>query len=186
MVIIPASTTLAPPKFAARLAFTLHEEGGYVDDPEDTGGITDFGITLCNWRAFMGDPEADGNDLRKLTPGQKSAFYGAMYWNPVRGDDLPPALDLMTFDHGVNAGTARSAMLLQQALGVPQDGHIGSQTLAVAHRAVRSVVLDTLAHLQETFYRTRPAFGHFGAGWLARLGRRTRTARALLLSNSGV
>jgi len=34
-------------RFDACLAFTLREEGGYVDDPADPGGATNMGITLA-------------------------------------------------------------------------------------------------------------------------------------------
>jgi lysozyme family protein len=42
--------------FDACLAFTLREEGGYVDDPADIGGATNMGITLASYRQWSDDP----------------------------------------------------------------------------------------------------------------------------------
>jgi hypothetical protein len=35
-------------RFESCLAFTLRQEGGYVDDPADPGGATNMGITLVS------------------------------------------------------------------------------------------------------------------------------------------
>ena len=35
--------------FARSLAFTLSEEGGFVDDARDPGAATNMGITLTGW-----------------------------------------------------------------------------------------------------------------------------------------
>ena len=38
------------------LAFTLHQEGGYVDNRADPGGATNMGITLATYREWSDDP----------------------------------------------------------------------------------------------------------------------------------
>ena len=56
-----------------------------------------------------------------MTEQTAAAIYRTLYWNALRGDSLPAGVDLSTFDFGVNAGTRRSAELLQQVLDLPPD-----------------------------------------------------------------
>ena len=47
-------------------------EGGFVDDPDDPGGVTNHGVTLTTLRRLGIDLDGDGrvgrDDLRRLTP----------------------------------------------------------------------------------------------------------------------
>lgn len=51
------------------------------------------------------------------------------FWQPMQCDLLPAGLDGMVFDHGFNAGAKTSVRLLQQIVGVEQDGIAGPRTL---------------------------------------------------------
>jgi lysozyme family protein len=166
-------------KLADRLVFTLHEEGGVSDDKLDPGGYTVDGITLATWRIFTGDPKQTAADLRAVTPTDKEALYGSMFWNPVRGDALGFGIDLMVFDHAVMAGVRRSAVILQRACGAEQDGRIGPLTLAAAGQVAPIALIPAIELLQKMYYRSLPGFIHDGVGWLARLERRTRAANLL-------
>ena len=102
--------------FDACLAFTLREEGGYVDDPADPGGATKMGITLATYRQWSDDPELGSAQVRDMTERTARAIYRSLYWNPLRADALPIGVDLSALDMGVNAGIWRTARLLQRAL----------------------------------------------------------------------
>src|ERR1700757_567135 len=119
--------------FADCLAFTLREEGGYVDDPADPGGATNMGITLATYREWSDDPAFGPTQVEDMTERTARAIYQSLYWNPLRADALPIGVNLSVFDMGVNAGIWSSARLLQQALGFTGDevdGSIGPETLA--------------------------------------------------------
>jgi hypothetical protein len=103
--------------FADCLAFTLQAEGGFVDNPADPGGATNMGVTLATFRQWLDDPRAGAGQLRDMARSTAAAIYRGLYWNPLRADLLPPGVDLMVFDFGVNAGIWRSARLLQRAIG---------------------------------------------------------------------
>ena len=175
-------------QFDACLAFTVAQEGGYVDDPADPGGATNMGITLATMRHWDHDPALGPTDVRDMTRQTAAAIYRALYWNALRGDSLPAGVDLSVFDFGVNAGTRRSAELLQRVLGFPSDqvdGAVGPETLHAIQGADTTAVIGGLADHQAAYYRGLPEFGRFGRGWLDRTERRRQAALAMLQGGSG-
>jgi lysozyme family protein len=167
------------------LPFTLLQEGGYSDDPQDPGGATDFGITLASWRDYTGNDQASIADLQAVTPDEQAAFYTAQFWGPLNGAKLPGGIDLMVFDHAVMAGNERSAVILQRCCGAVQDGDIGPMTIASADRATPLALISSIATMQEAYYRSLLGFARFGKGWLARLSRRQTAAEKFLITPAG-
>lgn len=171
--------------FEASLLFCLKQEGGFSDDPHDPGGATFEGITLAEFRDFIGAQTATAADLQNISPGMVSNIYYTNYWTVVEAPSiLPDGIDLSVFDMGVNAGPSRSIKLLQAALGVNADGVIGPLTLAALNDpgVVDDPVslLRQLAHRQGDFYRSLSTFRYFGKGWITRANARFNAAVALL------
>lgn len=162
--------------FEACLAFTLAREGGFSQDPRDSGGATQCGITLATYRGWLDEPDATVAALRAMTRDQVGAIYRVGFWQPMRCQDLPRGVGLMAFDHGVTAGVRRSAMLLQAAAGVEADGWIGPATLAAVRSAGVTGLIDRLGRAQDAYYRGCRQFPAFGKGWLARLAMRKLAA----------
>ena len=171
------------PNFTTCLEFTLREEGGYVDNPDDPGGATNLGITLATYRTYTDDPDAGVGQIQDLSRMVAARIYRMNYWNPVRGDALPAGVDLSVFDFGVNAGIYGSARLLQRALGFTGDavdGCIGPETLGAATKADPRTVIESLYALQSDYYRGLDEFDVFGEGWLNRTAARRNAALAML------
>lgn len=167
--------------FDTCLAFTLREEGGAVNNPHDPGGFTFRGVTLATFRWWTGNPGATSDDLLAISDDSLAALYGGLYWNPINGGALPPAVAMLAFDFAVNAGPRRSAMLLQQAVGTEQDGSIGPITLAAVASHNTTFLVGRLAQLRADYYRSLTAlFPTFGRGWIARTNACEATAIALL------
>lgn len=183
-----------PSGFRACLNFTLDEEGGYQAHPADRGNWldgklvgTNRGISAPVLAEWLGrDPSAE--EMRALDEDAAAAIFAARFWNVVRGGDLPPGIDLLTFDHAVNAGCGASARLLQGVLTrigtVTVDGFIGPRTVAALQRVTPRALIADLVQAQGRFYRGRDRFPEFGAGWLKRLARRERAALAMLRGNA--
>ena len=157
------------------LAFTLCEEGGYVDNSSDPGGATNMGITLATLRDWVGNPHLDRHAIEELTRQTAAGVYYANFWNRLRCDALFPGVDLMVFDFSVNVGCQTAARLLQRAAGLTGDdvdGCVGPFTLR--HVALRpsAVLLDALRLAQQMRYEAIEGFATFGRGWLARTERR--------------
>ena len=169
--------------FDSCVAFTLREEGGYVDNPADPGGATNMGVTLATLRDWSDDPNLGPAQVQAMTVRTARAIYRSLYWNPLRADALPAGVDLSVFDMGVNAGTWRSARLLQRALGFTGDeidGCIGPETLGAAAKADPTTLVDDLAERQAAFYRSLAEFPIFGEGWLNRCRARKEAALAMI------
>jgi lysozyme family protein len=170
-------------RFEACLAFTLREEGGYVDDPADPGGATNMGITLATFRQWSDNSELGSAQVQDMTERTARAIYRSLYWNPLRADALPIGVDLSVFDMGVNAGIWCSARLLQRALrftGEGVDGCVGPETLDAAAKCDPRTLVSDLADRQAAYYTSLADFPTFGAGWLARTEARRNAALAMI------
>ena len=101
---------------------TLAHEGGYVNDPDDKGGETKFGISKRSY------PEID---IAKLTRDEAAAIYKRDYWDEVKGDDIDSqVIAEHLFDTAVNMGVNRAAKMGQRIVGATDDGRIGPQSVA--------------------------------------------------------
>ncbi|MGI4748127.1 MAG: glycoside hydrolase family 108 protein [Janthinobacterium lividum] len=170
--------------FVGCSAFTRVEEGGYVDDPRDTGNWTggavgsgvlvgsNMGVGAPVLAAWMKTSSLTVDTMRRLSFPVYSAIAKAQYWNPMACDDMPHGIDLMLFDFGWNRGVGTSIRLLQRVLGVGQDGVCGPNTIRAAHRHAAAELVRELAAGQTASYRSLHNFNIYGDGWLARTGRR--------------
>jgi lysozyme family protein len=154
--------------FDLRLPVVLLHEGGFVQHPQDPGGATKFGITRETLARFRGTP-VTVEDVRSLTTAEAAAIYRRLYWDPIRGDELPAGVDLAVFDFTVNSGPSRAVRTLQGALGVPQDGIIGPVTLAAAQVADPVALIRHLSRDRLRFLSRLAIWPVFGRGWRRRV-----------------
>ena len=152
------------------IAHVLAAEGGLVNNPQDPGGVTKFGISQRSYPAL---------DIRALSLDDAKTIYQRDYWDKIQGEALPAGLDLLLLDHAVNAGPARAVRLLQHLVGVPEDGLMGPVTLAGVASADPQDLIARFSVLRLDFYRDLPTWRHFGAGWSRRVHRTRRAALAL-------
>ena len=149
------------------LEMLLKHEGGYVNHPKDPGGETNLGVTRKVWEEWIGKPAAP-DAMKKLTVKDVAPLYKKLYWDKVRGDDLPGGVDWAVFDWAVNSGTGRAAKALQKVVGVTPDGGIGPATLAAVEKKDPKEIVQDMADAREAFYRNLRTFDTFGRGWLRR------------------
>lgn len=149
--------------FPRALEVVLKLEGGYSDDPRDSGGKTQYGITEKVARAF-----GYSGEMRNLTKQTAAEIYKQGYWLNCKCDQLPYPLSLYVFDCAVNQGSDAAKKLLQAALNVKQDGLIGSVTLAAARKSGSETAALFMAGRALRYTGTR-GFDVYGKGWLKRL-----------------
>ncbi|GGF70901.1 hypothetical protein GCM10011402_24340 [Paracoccus acridae] len=118
-------------------------EGGYVNDPDDPGGATNYGVTVGTMKSLGLDLNKDGRvdatDVKMLTRAQAQQIFVEHYFRRPRLAELPPAVQASVFDMYVNAGT-NAVKILQRLVArmgfaATADGVIGPQTIAAAHDA---------------------------------------------------
>ena len=141
----------------------LDHEGGYVNDPRDPGGKTNWGITIAVARA-----EGYAGSMRELPRETAKRIYRARYWSPLRADELPDSVRFDVFDAAVNHGVSQSARWLQRAVGTEPDGVIGAATVAAA-RGAGPLIVAQFNGQRLQFYTDLPTWVTFGKGWARRV-----------------
>lgn len=169
------------------LAELLKREGGYVNNPNDRGGPTRYGITQQVAKAY-----GYSGDMRMLPQETALEIYRKRYWVEPHFYEVSlryPRLGEKLFDVGVNMGPKVASRFLQRALNglnrgaseypdVPEDGSAGSMTLAALdsfkqHRgdAGEAVLLKAVNGQQVVRYMEIAERDHqqesFLYGWLA-------------------
>jgi lysozyme family protein len=155
-------------------------EGGYVNDPNDSGGATNFGITRRRARSYgyMGH-------MYLMTKETAYEIYAKEDWQWINGDALVNVSAILcreVFDCAVNCGASTANKMLQRCLNalsnrtVIVDGKIGPNTLDVlkAYIAKRSnpIILECYKSLRVSHYMSistrRPKDKKFIHGWVTR------------------
>jgi len=138
-------------------------EGGYVNDPDDPGGATNFGVTIHTMRALGldldGDGDVDAGDVRRLTRAQAVDIFVEHYFTRPRIGLLPEALQPSVFDMYVNSGSTAvrilQRLLRDMGLDIAVDGVIGPQTARAAHAALAQApehLVDAYGIARRSYY----------------------------------
>lgn len=100
----------------------LVDEGGYVNDPNDAGGETKYGISK---RAYPNE------DIKNLTEARAKEIYRKDYWNKFGGDAIiSPEKASAIFSTCVNFGVYGGIKIVQKAIDdITCDGIVGSHTI---------------------------------------------------------
>ena len=116
----------------------LHKVAG------DAGGTTRYGISQ---RAYP------GIDLSKITLDEAIEIYKIDYYDKLKLEQvLNDSLRWKIFDIAVNMGVGRACKIVQEAIGVPVDGLIGSVTLTAINFSDPELVLKKIEKLQIYHY----------------------------------
>jgi len=143
----------------------LEHEGGYVNDPHDAGGETNFGIA----KRFY--PNVD---IKNLTIEQAKKIYHQDYWRPAKCDEVPPKLRHIYFDMCVNFGRSGAVRVLQRAANaknrnkIEVDGGMGPATL----KAIQNLELERVRAYRVLRFANlvikKPEQERFWFGWFRR------------------
>lgn len=145
----------------------ISNEGGYVDDPRDPGGETQWGIAKRSYPRL---------DIKSLTRDQARAIYCQDFWLRGHMDEYDPAIAFQVFDIAVNSGIETAVRLLQRAAGVADDGHIGPMTVAAVKAKTVTDMLMLLIAERLDFWRRLSTWQTFGKGWAGRAAQDLRYA----------
>lgn len=141
---------------------TLGHEGGYVNDPNDRGGETNFGISK-RWHPNV--------DIKNLTKSKAATIYKKDYYDKMQGDKLPVPVALPIFDMAINSGISRAVKLIQGVVGETVDGIIGNKTInAIQEFFTKDPIglLDSYRDARINYYESLDQFDRYGRGWTNR------------------
>lgn len=143
----------------------LGNEGGYVNDPADPGGETNWGIAKRSY------PDLD---IKALTRDQAKEIYRRDFWDPL--GTAPSAIKFQVFDFAVNSGIQTAIRKLQAAIGVADDGHWGPVSSAkLASLDVNDVLMRFVAQ-RIRFWASLSTWDRFGKGWALRAAKQLEYA----------
>lgn len=154
--------------FIKAFEYTIAQEGGYSNNPNDKGGKTKFGISKRN------HPDVD---IENLTLDEAKEIYYNEYWD-YGYDMIQTSLAVKIFDLGVNMGVRRAIKLMQATLNkyynkdLKIDGLFGNKTIT-AIKEVNSKNLYSLYIFEVSLYYQEISKKDnnkiFFVGWLNRL-----------------
>lgn len=158
--------------FEEAIDTVLEHEGGLSDNPNDPGGLTNYGISL-RWALkaqgegpelkllldMDGDGDVDRDDIRYMTEENAKDLYRHQWWDKFEYDRLLyQGVATKVFDTAINVGARQAHKFLQravQAMGVTlvDDGMFGPQTLRSVNDADPIGLVPAMRSEQAGFYR---------------------------------
>ena len=147
-------------------------EGGYTQDPKDTGNWTGGrkGVGKLNGTKYgVSAASYPSLDIKSITLDDAKAIYYRDYWQVINGDAFPFSISNALFDCAVNSGCSSATKLLQRSLGVVSDGKIGKQTITAAQAKDQTELLIDFLTARAVFYARLAKFELYGKGWMKRL-----------------
>ena len=162
------------------LEYTLTNEGGFTNNPNDSGGATNFGITIGDYSRWLGRP-ATISEVQNMTVTEAGGIYERYYWSPLGlgAVDLPGVATAI-FDQSVLNGLG-FLKTIQSLLGVESDGEMGPITVAAINAQNQADLIERIISERTLHYRAivaaNPKDAEFLAGWENRT-QRLRTLEA--------
>ena len=150
--------------FQEALKRVLKHEGGYVHHPSDPGGETNYGITKNTAKQF-----GYNGSMKNIPMAIVEKIYKQQYWDAMSCDSFEFAIAFHMFDAAVNHGLLNARKIIQRAVGVKDDGIIGSVSLAAIRKMPQCLFVYSFHAERILFYTKISTFNTFGKGWMNRM-----------------
>ncbi len=122
-----------------------HAEGGYVNNPNDPGGETKFGISKASFPNL---------DIANLTMDEAMSIYNKRYWQPIQLDNYPLPIALFLFDTAVLQGVSSAVKLINE--------------ITIDVNAIKGTILKLLP-MRLWVLALDQNYSIFGRGWTNRI-----------------
>lgn len=173
--------------------FTGAAEGGLTDDPQDRGGITNYGVCIVFLSDIAKGSQANRDKLadlgvllpvsrqsiKNLTKQQAEEIFKWQFWDKLGCDELPVRIGCLVYDAAVNHGRTWGVKLAQRgynALGVGNqlvvDGVMGPKTraaLSIDTPELHAAILEARKNYYDAIIKNRPSQKVFQRGWYNRV-----------------
>ena len=168
-------------KFNSIIDKNLEHEGGYVNDKNDRGGETKYGIT----KPFMEEykyalPGEKAIPIRDLTVDDAKLLYKAMWDRYNLGYIRDKDLAYVIYDYMINSYAGTAAKRVQEILNtrgaaLKVDGQIGEKSLNAIHNSDYKWLIDEILKNRQYYHQQdvykNPKQVKYYAGWMNRLNK---------------
>jgi lysozyme family protein len=138
----------------------IGHEAGYVNNPQDPGGETNWGISKRSYPHL---------NIKKLTRGESKEIYRVDFWQRVNADKLPDGVAFQLFDFAVNSSIETAVRYLQRAVGVADDGHWGPVSQKAADTTSETDMIMVLNAERLDFMTRLKNWPNASRGWARRI-----------------
>lgn len=157
--------------YVALVAKVVQSEGGYVNDPDDAGGPTKYGIA---WNYNQGALARIGitspEQVQLLTLDQAREIYYWKYWLAAGCNLIPDKkLAYTHFDTAVNCGVGTAAKLMFRLPHNPKNYEAGGK-----NKKLWSELFACYQQARLDYYKDCATWWKYGKGWVNRLNRVTK------------
>lgn len=177
--------------FDEAILITLKHEGGFVNDPVDPGGATNWGMSI-RFLKNAGDTDRDGfldgdldrdgdidiDDIKNMTREEAIELYRTHFWDKNTYDQITNfTVAARIFDMTVNMGARQTGKIVQRALNnvghnLVVDGIIGKNTFKKINETDAELLMAEIRQEHAQFYISlidaNPKFEKYRKGWLRR------------------
>lgn len=176
-----------PVRFDYAISFVLKHEGGYVNNPSDPGGATNYGVSLRFLKAagidIDGDDSIDINDIHAMDKTRARAIYKEHWWDKYGYEQIQSLkISAKVLDMAVWMGPSRAHKILQIAMNriidkpISVDGDLGPQSLAALNKLIHNdkgitllaEIKNNIEHFIINLCADKPSLNGFKKGWLKR------------------
>jgi lysozyme family protein len=159
--------------------FILPAEGGYVNNPNDKGGMTNKGITWTVWVSVFGDTH---DRFMAMSSDDWSVIFKKLYWDKALADDIDSQrIANLIVDWLWGSGQYYPEKDTQEIVNTVLHGHIatdgvfGPATIAAINSANEEELYNDLIARRKDFIdnivKTNPSQEEFHQGWINRLNK---------------
>jgi peptidoglycan L-alanyl-D-glutamate endopeptidase CwlK len=163
--------------FNTAFELLMIDEGGFVNDPADPGGATNYGITKSTLESYL-QRKVTVDEIQAISKNVAKEIYFKNYWRPLSCEEITnEAIAICLFNTGVLHGIIASGKAAQQSLvnlgiTVRVDGIIGNATVSQLNKvdtklflkAFHKIILERIAVL----IFKNPDLKRFEKGWTRR------------------
>lgn len=164
--------------FTKCIEYVLENEGGLADNPNDPGGITNWGISLRTYKELE-FPQATADDIKHISRESAIEFYKSHYWLAQYENIFSDLVRCYIFDMAINCGPAIAHKIAQRAVWatsastaeVIEDGILGEVSLHCIN-CCGQMIMPALRAERANHYKIlilqNSNLKVFESGWLAR------------------
>jgi lysozyme family protein len=140
------------------LPWILRWEGGFANDPADSGGATNKGVTIATWKQCGYDKDGDGDidvaDLKLLTNKDVcDRILKPHYWDRWQADGIQSQKVANILVDWVWGSGKNGIVIPQRILGVGADGIVGAKTLKAVNFADPDQFFDVIYKARVKFLK---------------------------------